>query len=58
MQHVVPKAITQVLGAQTAPVAKRRQALENYHVRARFGIARLYDTLIVDKDKQGVDNEE
>ena len=32
---------------------KRRQQLENYHVRARFGIARLYDSLILDKDKQG-----
>lgn len=31
---------------------KRRQALENYHVRARFGIARLYDTLIIEKDKK------
>ncbi len=32
---------------------KRRQSLENYHVRARFGIARLYDSLILEKDKQG-----
>jgi len=32
---------------------KRRQALENYHVRARFGIARLYDSLILEKDKKG-----
>jgi len=31
---------------------KRRQQLENYHVRARFGIARLYDSLIIDKDKK------
>lgn len=35
-----------------AGLIKRRQALENYHVRARFGIARLYDTLIIEKDKQ------
>jgi len=33
-------------------LVKRRQQLENYHVRARFGIARLYDSLIIDKDKQ------
>ena len=33
-------------------LTKRRQALENYHVRARFGIARLYDTLIIEKDKK------
>lgn len=32
---------------------KRRQQLENYHVRARFGIARLYDTLVLEKDKEG-----
>ena len=31
---------------------KRRQILENYHVRARFGIARLYDSLILEKDKK------
>lgn len=36
-----------------AGLIKRRQSLENYHVRARFGIARLYDSLILDKDKQG-----
>lgn len=29
----------------------RRQQLENYHVRARFAIARLYDTLIIERDK-------
>ncbi len=34
---------------------KRRQQLENYHVRARFGIARLYDSLIIDKDKQAAE---
>ncbi|MGD8925335.1 MAG: tetratricopeptide repeat protein [Thioalkalispiraceae bacterium] len=32
---------------------KRRQQLENYHVRARFGIARLYDSMILQKEKQG-----
>ena len=31
---------------------QRRQQLENYHVRARFGIARLYDSLVLDKDKE------
>jgi hypothetical protein len=36
-----------------AGLIKRRQQLENYHVRARFGIARLYDSLILQKDKQG-----
>ena len=36
---------------------KRRQQLENYHVRARFGIARLYDSLILQKDKQGEQGE-
>ena len=30
----------------------RRRQLENYHVRARFGIARLYDSLVISKDKQ------
>jgi tetratricopeptide (TPR) repeat protein len=30
---------------------QRRQQLENYHVRARFGIARLYDSLVIEKDK-------
>ncbi|VAW94583.1 hypothetical protein MNBD_GAMMA21-2976 [hydrothermal vent metagenome] len=34
---------------------KRRQQLENYHVRARFGIARLYDSLIIDKDKKATE---
>ncbi len=29
----------------------RRRQLENYHVRARFGIARLYDSLVIEKDK-------
>lgn len=36
-----------------AGLIKRRQQLENYHVRARFGIARLYDSLIIEKDKKG-----
>jgi hypothetical protein len=31
----------------------RRRQLENYHVRARFGIARLYDSLVLEKDKEG-----
>jgi hypothetical protein len=34
-------------------LVQRRQQLENYHVRARFGIARLYDSLVLDKDKEG-----
>lgn len=33
-------------------LTQRRQQLENYHVRARFGIARLYDSLIIEKEKQ------
>jgi hypothetical protein len=41
-----------------AGLTKRRQALENYHVRARFGIARLYDSLILEKDKQVGENKE
>jgi hypothetical protein len=32
-------------------LTQRRQQLENYHVRARFGIARLYDSLVLEKDK-------
>jgi len=30
---------------------QRRRHLENYHVRARFGIARLFDSLVIEKDK-------
>ncbi len=37
-------------------LTERRQALENYHVRARFGIARLYDSLILEKEKQVGEN--
>jgi hypothetical protein len=40
-----------------AGLIQRRQQLENYHVRARFGIARLYDSLILQKDKQGEQEE-
>ena len=40
-----------------AGLVKRRQQLENYHVRARFGIARLYDSLIIEKDKKGEQEE-
>lgn len=40
-----------------AGLIKRRQQLENYHVRARFGIARLYDSLIIEKDKKGEQDE-
>ena len=40
-----------------AGLVKRRQQLENYHVRARFGIARLYDSLIIEKDKKGEQDE-
>lgn len=40
-----------------AGLIKRRQQLENYHVRARFGIARLYDSLIIEKDKKGEPSE-
>jgi len=32
-------------------LVNRRRQLENYHVRARFGIARLYDSLVIEKDK-------
>ena len=35
----------------------RRQQLENYHVRARFGIARLYDSLVLEKDKKKQEEE-
>ncbi|MEJ2362368.1 MAG: tetratricopeptide repeat protein [Gammaproteobacteria bacterium] len=41
IQHMAMQALIQ-----------RRQQLENYHVRARFGIARLYDSLVIEKDKQ------
>ena len=37
---------------------QRRQQLENYHVRARFGIARLYDSLVIEKDKKKTDKAE
>ena len=37
---------------------QRRQQLENYHVRARFGIARLYDSLIIEKEKQAQQTEQ
>jgi len=33
-------------------LAQRRRQLQNYHVRARFGIARLYDSLVIEKDKK------
>ena len=36
-------------------LVQRRQQLENYHVRARFGIARLYDSLVLEKDKDKVE---
>jgi hypothetical protein len=39
-------------------LVQRRQQLENYHVRARFGIARLYDSLVIAKDKDKEKQEE
>jgi len=33
-------------------LTQRRRYLENYHVRARFGIARLFDSLVIEKDKK------
>ncbi len=33
-------------------LTKRRRHLENYHIRARFGIARLFDSLVIKKDKE------
>lgn len=41
IQHMAMQALRQ-----------RRQQLEDYHVRARFGIARLYDSLVIEKDKK------
>jgi hypothetical protein len=33
-------------------LTQRRRNLENYHVRARFGIARLFDSLVIEKEKK------
>jgi hypothetical protein len=43
------EAQIQKMAIQT--LTQRRQQLENYHVRARFGIARLYDSLVLEKEK-------
>lgn len=40
IQHMAMQALIQ-----------RRRQLQNYHVRARYGIARLYDSLVIEKDK-------
>ena len=42
---------TQIQKMAMQALIQRRQQLENYHVRARFGIARLYDSLVIEKDK-------
>lgn len=43
---------TQIQKMAMQALTQRRQQLENYHVRARFGIARLYDSLVLEKDKE------
>jgi len=53
LDSAIKRQETYIQKLALAGLIKRRQQLENYHVRARFGIARLYDSLILAKDKKG-----
>ena len=49
-QHIQRLALTALI--------KTRQYLENYHVRARFSIARIYDSIAIEKDKKTQEEQE